>query len=120
MHATLNNIRNLSNSAANERFARILPDGNTIAFASDRDGNWEIYVMNSDGSNVRRLTDNPATDDSPTWSPDNQQLAFASDRDGDFEIYILNVSDGAVVQQVTQNKHCAGSLAIVGAVDQPG
>lgn len=103
MHATLNNIRNLSNSAANERFARISPDGNTIAFASDRDGNWKIYVTNSDGSDVCRLTDNPATDDSPTWSPDNQQLAFASDRDGDFEIYILNVSDGAVVQQVTQN-----------------
>jgi len=100
---TLNNVRNLSNNAANDRFARISPDGKTIAFASDRDGNWEIYVMNSDGSNVRRLTNNPATDDAPTWSPDNQQLAFASDRDGDFEIYILNVSDGTVVQQVTQN-----------------
>lgn len=99
----LNNVRNLSNNAANDRFARISPDGKTIAFASDRDGNWEIYVMNSDGSNVRRLTNNAATDDSPTWSPDNQQLAFASDRDGDFEIYILNVSDGAVVQQVTKN-----------------
>jgi len=52
---------------------------------------------------VRRLTNNAATDDSPTWSLTNQQLAFASDRDGDFEIYILNVSDGAIVQQVTQN-----------------
>ncbi|MGC8801438.1 MAG: TolB family protein [Chloroflexus sp.] len=99
----LTNIRNLTNNAVNDRFARVSPDGKQIAFASDRDGNWEIYVMNSDGSNVRRLTNNPATDDAPTWSPDGRQLAFASDRDSDFEIYILNVSDGTITQQVTQN-----------------
>ncbi|OAN48524.1 hypothetical protein A6A03_08050, partial [Chloroflexus islandicus] len=87
-------FRNLTNHPANDRFARVSPDGKQIAFASDRDGNWEIYVMNIDGSNVRRLTNHPATDDAPTWSPDGRQLAFASDRDGDFEIYILNVSDG--------------------------
>ncbi len=101
--AELTNIRNLTNNAANDRFARVSPDGTQIAFASDRDGNWEIYVMNTDGSNVRRLTDHPANDYAPTWSPDGRQLAFASDRDGDFEIYILNVSDGVVTQQVTQN-----------------
>ncbi len=101
--AELSNIRKLSNQNANDRFARVSPDGKHITFASDRDGNWEIYVMNSDGSNVRRLTNNPATDDAPTWSPDGRQLAFASDRDGDFEIYILNVNDGTVTTQVTQN-----------------
>ncbi|OAN48523.1 hypothetical protein A6A03_08045 [Chloroflexus islandicus] len=97
------NIRNLTNNAANDRFARVSPDGKLVAFGSDRDGNWEIYVMNADGSNVRRLTNHPATDDGPTWSPDSNRLAFASDRDGDFEIYILNVSDGVITQQVTQN-----------------
>ncbi len=103
LFAELTNIRNLTNNPANDRFARVSPDGKQIAFASDRDGNWEIYVMNADGSNVRRLTNHPATDDAPTWSPDGRQLAFASDRDGDFEIYILNVSDGTITQQVTQN-----------------
>ena len=44
------------------------PDGSRIAFASDRDGNWEIYVMNADGSGQTRLTDNPAWDFSPSWS----------------------------------------------------
>ncbi len=96
-------IRKLSDGTANDRFARVSPDGRLIAFASDRDGNWEIYVMNSDGSNARRLTNHPAVDEAPTWSPDGTQLAFASDRDGDFEIYILNVSDGIITQQVTQN-----------------
>ena len=40
-----------------------------IAFASDRDGNAEIYVMNADGSDQIRLTDDPAFDTFPAWSP---------------------------------------------------
>jgi len=40
-----------------------------IAFISNRDGNREIYVMNTDGSEQKRLTDNPASDNNPCWSP---------------------------------------------------
>jgi TolB protein len=43
------------------------PDGARIAFASERDGNLEIYVMNADGSNPRRVTNNPGTDLVPDW-----------------------------------------------------
>ncbi|NDJ60963.1 MAG: hypothetical protein GYB67_07550, partial [Chloroflexi bacterium] len=43
------------------------PDGTQLAFESRRDGNFEIYVMNADGSNVRRLTDHPEPDWSPAW-----------------------------------------------------
>ena len=52
------------------------PDGHRIAFQSNRDGNWEIYVMNADGSDVRRLTDDDAQDGEPSWSPDGRRLAF--------------------------------------------
>jgi Tol biopolymer transport system component len=45
------------------------PDGQRIAFASERDGNGEIYVMNANGSGQTNLTDNPAHDLAPTWSP---------------------------------------------------
>jgi len=45
--------------------------GNLIAFVTTRDGNEEIYTMNSDGSNQRRLTSNSADDNSPAWSPGN-------------------------------------------------
>ena len=51
-----------------------------IAFASSRDGNWEIYVMDGDGSNQRRVTVNPARDELPTWSPDGKKIAFVSNR----------------------------------------
>ena len=43
------------------------PDGTRIAFYSNRDGNDEIYVMNTDGTDQTRLTDNPAADSSPAW-----------------------------------------------------
>ena len=43
------------------------PDGHRIAFASDRDGDWEIYVINADGTNLRKLTDNSYDDLSPDW-----------------------------------------------------
>jgi len=69
-------------------------DGKRIAFVSDRDGDWEIYVMNADGTDQRRLTRSPGTDRAPAWSPDGSRIAFESDRGGDFDIYVIG-SDGA-------------------------
>lgn len=43
------------------------PEGDRIAFGSDRDGNWEIYTMDTDGANVRRLTRNPKFDGDAIW-----------------------------------------------------
>jgi len=55
------------------------PDGQRIAFSSNRDGNYELYVMNADGSGQRRLTHNRPVDAGPSWSPDGKRLAFARD-----------------------------------------
>lgn len=65
------------------------PDGQKIAFMSRRDGNWEIYTANIDGSSLHRLTQNPARDGLPTWSPDGQALAFVSNRDGAWAIWAM-------------------------------
>ena len=72
-----------------------------IAFTSTRDGNWEIYVMNPDGSGLRRMTNNTFTDVHPAWSPDGSKLAFVSNRDGNNEIYVMS-ADGSV-QRVTND-----------------
>ncbi|MBN1220214.1 MAG: PD40 domain-containing protein [Anaerolineae bacterium] len=67
------------------------PDGQRIAFMSLQEGNWDIYVINADGSNRRRLTTNPARDGLPTWSPDGRAIAFATDRDGEWTIWAASV-----------------------------
>jgi Tol biopolymer transport system component len=73
-----------------------------IAFASDRDGNFEIYVMNADGGGQIRLTENTAEDFSPAWAPDGKRLAFVSTRDGNAEIYLMN-ADGTGLTRLTNN-----------------
>ncbi|MDX6269084.1 MAG: eukaryotic-like serine/threonine-protein kinase [Acidobacteriota bacterium] len=70
------------------------PDGQKIAFASNRDGATEIYVMDADGTNVRRLTFNTTEDDCPAWSHDGQKIAFQSRRDGQMEVYVME-ADGS-------------------------
>ena len=69
------------------------PDGSRIAFASDRDGDWEIYVMHADGSGQRRLTRSPGVDRSPAWSPAGGTIAFESGRSGSLDIYRID-ADG--------------------------
>ena len=76
--------------------------GPKIAFVSDRDDNFEIYIMNVDGSGVTRLTNSPAYEMSPCFSPDGSKVAFFSERDGNREIYIMNV-DGSGVTRLTNN-----------------
>jgi len=56
-------------STDQDAFPTWSPDGTRIAFASHRDGNWEIYVMNADGANQTNITNNPADDVYPLWRP---------------------------------------------------
>jgi len=65
------------------------PDGQRVVFMSNRDGNWEIYMVNVDGSGLRRLTDNAAQDGLPTWSPDGRAIAFISDRDEGWAVWVM-------------------------------
>ncbi len=76
------------------------PQGNQIAFGTDRDGNIEINVMNADGSGQINLTNNPATDAGAAWSPDGGKIAFYSNRDGDNELFVMN-ADGSGQTQLT-------------------
>jgi TolB protein len=67
--------------------------GRAIVFASDRDGNFEIYLMREDGSHQTRLTFNSADDVTPTWRTDGT-LVFASNRDDEWRLYTMRV-DGS-------------------------
>ncbi len=80
--------------------------GGAIAFTSNRDGNWEVYVMGADGSSQTNLTSSPAWDGGPAgppaWSPDGTKITFASDRDGNFEVYVMD-ADGSDVRRLTDD-----------------
>jgi hypothetical protein len=78
------------------------PDGTKIAFMNNYDGDYEICIMNADGSGARQLTKNSATDTYPTWSPDGTKIAFASNRDGDVDIWVMN-ADGTQQTNITND-----------------
>ena len=76
-----------------------------IVFASNADGDWDIYTVNPDGSGLQnRTNDSSDTDWRPRWSPDGSQIVFQSDRDLDldFDIYTMD-ADGSNVFNVTQD-----------------
>src|SRR5512136_1094762 len=77
--------------------------GGRIVFASKRDENYEIYVMNADGTDQQRLTNNPSEDGRPAWSPDCSQIAFVSDRSGHFDLYLMD-ADGSDVRRLTTKR----------------
>ncbi|MCU0495572.1 MAG: hypothetical protein MUD01_28630 [Chloroflexaceae bacterium] len=89
VEAKLVNQKQLTNNPGDNRYARVSPDGQTIAFASNRDGNYELYTMASSGGGETRLTNSGGDDDAPTWSADGRQLAFASNRSGTWQIYLM-------------------------------
>lgn len=82
--------------------ARGGPGDTQIAFASDRDGDFEIFVMDGDGMNPRQLTFNTATDDMPAWSGDGRRLAWESNEAGTFDIYVMN-ADGSDPRRISDH-----------------
>lgn len=77
------------------------PDGTRLAFMSNRDGNWEIYLIGADGQGIRRFTVNPASDGMPAWSPDGKAIAFLTERDGRWAIYVKRIDDNRMARLIT-------------------
>ncbi|HEY0081575.1 MAG TPA: hypothetical protein VGB61_02200, partial [Pyrinomonadaceae bacterium] len=80
----------------------VLRPNGKIVYMSARDGNPEIYSMNSDGTAQTRLTNHAAADYDPAWSPDGTRIVFTSQRDGNNEIYLMN-ADGSNLRRLTDN-----------------
>jgi M6 family metalloprotease-like protein len=88
--------RNLSNTRGSDTAPAWSPDGSQIAFASQRAGTDDIYVMDADGTNVRQLTFGMEAH-FPSWSPDGTEIAFmgvAPDDSINLDVWIVAVDGG--------------------------
>ncbi|HSM18483.1 MAG TPA: hypothetical protein VK845_15955, partial [Gemmatimonadales bacterium] len=68
------------------------PDRTKIAFASDRSGDFDIYLMDSDGESLVRLTEDAGDQTHPAWMPDGQSIVFASQQSDRSQILITGVT----------------------------
>jgi Tol biopolymer transport system component len=95
---------NLTSHPADDKHPRWSPDGQLIAFISDREGsdNGDIFTMKPDGSAVTRRT-SLGWVSGFNWSPDAKHLLFYSRSDGDWEIYLLGLENNALVR-LTDNE----------------
>lgn len=114
--ATIDNLNTPAGLTANtdirlwKSSTPITGDATRFAFQSDRNGNYDIYLMQVNGSHLTRLTQSPADDISPVWSPDGKKIAFVSFRDGDWELYTMN-ADGSSQTRLTNSARYDGSPA---------
>ena len=73
-----------------------------IVFASNRDGDWDIYSMDANGDNIAQLTNHPASDEYPACSPYGRRIAFTSERGLTHDLYVMD-SDGDNVIRLTHD-----------------
>jgi tricorn protease len=73
-------VQRLTDNAARDVFPRFSPDGNWIAFSSNREGNYDVYVIPATGGKPRQLTFHSADDNVVNWSPEGKKILFTSSR----------------------------------------
>ncbi len=95
-------LMNLTNDPANDVNPAWSPDGQLIAFQSDRSGKSVIYVMQADGTQVQAVPNTGPVDTLAGWSPEGQYLLLTSYRDVNGEIYAVR-PDGSQSIDLTQN-----------------
>jgi TolB protein len=79
------------------------PDGQTLAFTGQRNGEFDIYTVLAAGGEETRLTTAPGLDDGPEFSPDGQYIYFNSERTGTMQIWRMR-PDGTEQEQVTNDE----------------
>ena len=97
---TFSEIETVTN-ADEDTAPALSPDGSKVVFMSRREENWDIYVVNTDGSDLQRLTTDAADDGLPTWSPDGNAIAFVSNRGGPWAVWVMTPDSSGLSQLFT-------------------
>jgi Tol biopolymer transport system component len=74
--------------------AALAPDRTRVAFSSNRNGSFDIYVMDADGQNLRRVTTNPGNEGEPAWTPDGARIVYTSTTGTNSQIAIMFADGG--------------------------
>jgi len=96
--------------------AALSPDRTRIAFSSNRNGNFDIYLVDSDGKNLRRLTADPRNEGDPAWTPDGGRLVYTSTRGTGTQIAIMSLDGSEVVLTSTSGGNHSPSVSPDGTV----
>jgi tricorn protease len=107
------NVKRITANKARDVYPRFSPDGKWIAFSSDRNGNFDVFIVPSEGGAAKQLTFHSADDNVLGWTPDSRAVLFASSRGDDFMAKLYTVSvDGGI-------EHNAGADMGVNACYSP-
>lgn len=83
----------LTHNNSDNRYASYNKEGELIVFESNRDGDWQIYIMDVNGNNQQRIINSTSNDRRPTWHPYKNIILFESDRTGINELYTYDLSN---------------------------
>jgi len=91
-------VTQLTSDPAEDAMPSISPDGQRIAFASNRAGSWDVYVMPTSGGKAVQLTSDESDEIHPSWSPDGRQIVFSRHgaRSGRWEMWVAEVQNPAI------------------------
>jgi Tol biopolymer transport system component/DNA-binding winged helix-turn-helix (wHTH) protein len=109
MNADGSNVRRIVEDLEYDVGPQWSPDGRKILFMSGRNGNFDVFVTNPDGTVQRNLTaDHDKADGAPVWSLDGHNIAFSRKIEGKDQIFVMD-SGGANLKRVTYNSANNGS-----------
>ena len=100
-------------TGGHEGYPTFSPDGKSIAFTGQYDGNTDVYVMPAEGGTPKRLTWHPAQDGALGWTPDGKRVLFVSSRDAyaDFTRFYTVPADGGVAEALPMWRAFDGSYS---------
>lgn len=96
--------------------AALSPDRTRIAFSSNRNGNFDIYLVDSDGKNLRRLTTDPRNEGDPAWTPDGQRVVYTATRGTGSQIAIMSLDGSEVVLTSTAGGNHSPAVSTDGTI----
>jgi len=101
-HVNSSVVTQITNDPGHDVMPAISPDGQSLAFASNRQGNWNIYVISTDGGQARQITQDSSHELHPSFSPDGQTMVYSrlgpvSQR---WEMWLADVSNPMVKHQI--------------------